>query len=96
MRTLEITAERAAQGLHERQEEGLVKPVLLPAPQPEAADVSGDGDGAAPAARPATGPSKLDLIRKVQAYGIEEGGRGSIPPARKLTEREASGGDLES
>ena len=46
----------------------------------------------------ALGISRRNLIRKVQAYGIEEGGRSSVPPASRprLAENEASGGDLES
>jgi transcriptional regulator with PAS, ATPase and Fis domain len=46
----------------------------------------------------ALGISRRNLIRKVQAYGIEEGGRGSVPPGARprLSDSDASGGDLES
>jgi NADH-quinone oxidoreductase B subunit len=63
LRTVELTAERTAQGLVEAREAELPKPPKIPAPQPEVAEAapSPNGDGAAPAA--AKPMSKIDMIR---------------------------------
>ena len=72
LRTVEIAAERTAQGLIEAREAELPKPAKIVAPQPEVetAEVSSNGPPAAPAAK---GPSKIDLIRAKA--------RGEAPPA---------------
>ncbi len=63
LRLVEITAEKTAQGLVEKREEGLVKPTMIPAPQPEVGPLrrGPTPEARAPAATKA--PSKLDLIR---------------------------------
>src|SRR4051812_19879626 len=79
LRTVEVTAERTAQGLVEAREEGLVKPAKIPAPQPEPAEgVDGQGE-AATAAAPARAPSKIDLIR-AKARGEAAGDPAAAPP----------------
>ncbi|MGC8643887.1 MAG: NADH-quinone oxidoreductase subunit NuoB, partial [Isosphaeraceae bacterium] len=72
LRTVEISAERTAQGLIEAREADLPKPPKIPAPQPEVevADATANGPSAAPAAK---APSKIDLIRAKA--------RGEAPPA---------------
>ncbi len=65
VRLLEITAEKTAQGLVEAREEGLVKPTLIPAPQPDEPEAAATPADAAPV--PAKGPSKLDMIRAKSA-----------------------------
>ncbi len=65
VRLLEVTAEKTAQGLVEAREETLVKPTLIPAPQPEVPEVV-EAVSDAPVAPKA--PSKLDLLR-AQAAG---------------------------
>jgi NADH-quinone oxidoreductase subunit C/D len=65
LRTVELTAERTAQGLVEAREAGLPKPAKIAAPQPEP-------DAPATPAEPtaARPPSKIDLIRaKAAAAG---------------------------
>ena len=66
VRLLEVTAEKTAQGLVEAREETLVKPTLIPSPQPEVVaeetPVVASDTPAAPKA-----PSKLDLIRAKSA-----------------------------
>jgi NADH:ubiquinone oxidoreductase subunit D/NADH:ubiquinone oxidoreductase subunit C len=70
LRTVEMTAERAAMGLIEAREAGLEKPLLLPAPVPAPPEPA---DEPQPAAKPV---SKLDLIRaRIQ------GGEAAAPPA---------------
>jgi NADH-quinone oxidoreductase subunit B/C/D len=70
LRTVEVAAERTAQGLVEAREAGLVKPAKIPAPQPEA-EVDGAAD--APAAPAAKTPSKIDLIRaKARGEAVAE------------------------
>jgi NADH-quinone oxidoreductase B subunit len=74
LRTVEMAAERTAQGLIQEREAGLPKPTTIPAPQPEepaASDLAAAGADAAPAAPKA--PSKIDLIRAKA--------RGEQPPA---------------
>ena len=63
LRLVEITAEKTAQGLIEAREEGLVKPTMIPAPQPEVEESEAPAE-AAPAAK---APSKIDLIRAKSA-----------------------------
>jgi NADH-quinone oxidoreductase B subunit len=61
LRTVELAAERTAEGLIEAREAELPKPTKIPAPQPEAETVEVSGNGASTtAAKP---PSKIDLIR---------------------------------
>jgi NADH-quinone oxidoreductase B subunit len=62
LRTVELSAERTAQGVIDAHEAGLPKPPKIPAPQPEVAtaDASGNGEASAPAAKPM---SKIDMIR---------------------------------
>jgi NADH-quinone oxidoreductase subunit C/D len=65
LRLLEVTAEKTAQGLVEAREETLVKPTLIPAPQPESAE-----EPETPAADTSSAPkapSKLDLLRAKSA-----------------------------
>jgi NADH-quinone oxidoreductase B subunit len=64
LRTVEIAAERTAQGLVDAREAGLVKPAKIPAPQPEPAEPS-EPQPAPAAQAPAApkAPSKIDLIR---------------------------------
>jgi NADH-quinone oxidoreductase subunit C/D len=71
LRTVELTAERTAQGLVEAREADLPKPVKIPAPQPAAAATPD-----APAAKP---PSKIDLIRAKAAAA--SGGPAATPAA---------------
>src|SRR5262249_34494780 len=62
LRTVEITAERAAMGLLDQREAELPKPAKVPAPQPESEEAApAPAQSAAPAAP--KGPSKIDLIR---------------------------------
>ena len=63
LRTVEIAAEKTAQGLVEAREAGLPKPAKIPAPQPEpeAAEPAPAPAGGEPAAPKAM--SKLDMIR---------------------------------
>src|SRR3954465_1356688 len=60
LRTVEVAAERTAQGLIEAREETLAKPAKIPAPQP---DAETPVDGAPEPTPAAKGPSKIDLIR---------------------------------
>jgi NADH-quinone oxidoreductase B subunit len=60
LRTLEITAERTAQGLVEAREEALPKPTKIPAPTPVD---PGAVEPPAAEAKPAGAKSKLDMIR---------------------------------
>src|SRR5262249_13095215 len=97
LRTLEITAERTAQGLVEAREEGLVKPAKIPAPQPPSAEVrevASEAGAGAP-----KGPSKLDLIRAKAKGDSPEAGAPAGPrpgppkpaakPAKKVKVAEA-------
>jgi NADH:ubiquinone oxidoreductase subunit D/NADH:ubiquinone oxidoreductase subunit C len=65
LRTVEIAAERTAQGLVDSREAELTKPAKIPAPQPEPAVESAQPDAAAaaPAAAAPKAPSKIDMIR---------------------------------
>jgi NADH-quinone oxidoreductase B subunit len=81
MRLLEVTAERTAQGLIEEREAGLVKPLLIPAPQPAAAAETDGAAENAPAAKPM---SKIDMIRaKARGEAVPEtpAGEGQHAPA---------------
>jgi NADH-quinone oxidoreductase B subunit len=71
LRTVEVAAERTAQGLMEAREAALVKPAKIPAPQPEsAAEAEPASDGQSAAAK---GPSKIDLIRaKARGEAVAE------------------------
>nr|WP_237170903.1 NADH-quinone oxidoreductase subunit C [Paludisphaera borealis] len=68
LRTVELAAERTAQGLVEKREEGLIKPTLIPAPQPEieagdeAAGPSVDGA----AAKPAPAPKAAKKVKRAE------------------------------
>ncbi len=78
LRQLELTAEKTAMGLLGKHEEGLPKPVKIPAPVPEQAEADAPAE-AAPAAK---GPSKLDLIRaKSLGTAPPQPGGGSAPTA---------------
>src|SRR5262249_52149275 len=70
LRTVEITAERAAMGLLDQREAELTKPAKIPAPQPER-ETEEAGTAAAPAAPKPM--SKIDMIRAKA--------RGEAPPA---------------
>jgi NADH-quinone oxidoreductase subunit B/C/D len=88
LRLLEVTAEKTAQGLIEAHEEKLVKPTLIPAPQPEVEESE------APAAEPAKGPSKADLIRAKAAGTPLPDAAPAAPapkakPAKKIKKAEA-------
>ena len=65
LRTVELSAERTAQGLVEAHEADLPKPPKIPAPQPEpiAESPDGSGNGAVGTSGAAKPPSKLDMIR---------------------------------
>ncbi len=91
LRTVEIAAERTAQGLVEAREAKLEKPakILAPQPEPEAAEAE-----TAPAADAAPkAPSKIDLIRAKAAGGSTAQPAGSPPseakpaPAAKPTKK---------
>lgn len=71
MRLVEITAERAAQGVTDAHEAGLVKPAMIPAPQPAApAEEESPAGDAAPAAKPM---SKVEMIRaKARGEAVPE------------------------
>jgi NADH-quinone oxidoreductase B subunit len=82
LRTVEIAAERTAQGLVDAREAGLTKPAKIRAPQPEQDSqeptaAPADGAGAAPKA-----PSKIDLIRaRARGEAVPTGGATAAPPA---------------
>ena len=82
LRTVEVAAERTAQGLVEAREAGLVKPAKIAAPQPEhetGPEVAIDGQSAAPA----KGPSKIDLIRaKARGEAAPEPAAAVAAPAK--------------
>jgi NADH-quinone oxidoreductase B subunit len=82
LRTVEITAERAAMGLLDQREAELPKPPKIPAPQPEP-----DSEEAAPTAAPAAAkaPSKIDMIRAKA--------RGEAAPAAVGTAAPAGNGE---
>jgi NADH-quinone oxidoreductase B subunit len=61
LRTVEVAAERTAQGLVDQREAEVPKPPKIPAPQPE--DKAAEGEPPAGAAAAPKGPSKIDLIR---------------------------------
>jgi NADH:ubiquinone oxidoreductase subunit D/NADH:ubiquinone oxidoreductase subunit C len=80
LRTVEIAAERTAQGLMDDHEATLTKPAKIAAPQPEAEPATDGQSGAAPApAAAAKGPSKIDLIR-AKARGEAAGAAPAPPP----------------
>src|SRR3954467_11024755 len=81
LRTVEVAAERTAQGLVEAREAGLVQPAKIAAPQPEA-EGAVDGQGEASAAPAAKAPSKIDLIR-AKARGEVVPEASAAPPAPK-------------
>ena len=76
LRTVEITAERAAMGLLDQHEATLPKPPKIPAPQPEPEPETAAA-APAPAAPAAKTPSKIDMIRAKA--------RGEAPPAAAPT-----------
>jgi NADH-quinone oxidoreductase subunit C/D len=92
LRTVELAAERTAQGLVEAREEGLIKPTLIPAPQAEGEPVNGAAvpplDGAA-----AKAPSKIDLIRAKArgevAADVKPAAAPTPKPAKKVKRAEA-------
>lgn len=94
LRTVELTAEKTAQGLVEAREEGLVKPVKIPAPQHEVETQSNGVPEPAPAAK---GPSKIDLIRaKAKGEVVAESNdapaaaaKPAAKPAKKVKRAEA-------
>ena len=63
LRTVEISAERTAQGLVDARESGLVKPPKIPAPQTEPESAEPEAAPAAAAAAAPKAPSKIDMIR---------------------------------
>ncbi|MFO0951583.1 MAG: NADH-quinone oxidoreductase subunit D [Isosphaeraceae bacterium] len=70
LRTVELTAERTAQGLVEAREETLTKPAKIASPQPEP---SADAPAAEAAASAPKAPSKIDLIRaKARGEAVPE------------------------
>nr|WP_237722772.1 NADH-quinone oxidoreductase subunit D [Singulisphaera acidiphila] len=94
LRTVELTAEKTAQGLVEAREEGLVKPTKIPAPQHE---VEAQANGAPEPAAVAKGPSKIDLIRaKAKGEAVAEtsdapaaAAKPAAKPAKKVKRAEA-------
>jgi NADH:ubiquinone oxidoreductase subunit D/NADH:ubiquinone oxidoreductase subunit C len=97
LRTVEVAAERTAQGLVEAREAGLVKPTKIAAPQPEA-EAALDGRDAAAPAPAAKAPSKIDLIRaKARGEAVPEASvaapaaeaRPAAKPAKKVKRAEA-------
>ncbi len=83
LRTVEITAERAAMGLLDQHEATLPKPPKIPAPQPEPeadeAPAATPSEPAAPAA--AKAPSKIDMIRAKAKAAAAPAGDGAAPAA---------------
>ena len=70
LRTVELAAERTAQGLVEAREADLPKPPKIPAPQPEAEAADAPADGRQP--RPPRPMSKIDMIRaKARGEAVE-------------------------
>ncbi len=80
LRTVEIAAERTAQGLLDTFQAGLPKPAKILAPQPEPEAAEGDGAAAEAVSAP-KGPSKLDLIRAKSRGEAAPDGAGAAPPA---------------
>ena len=75
LRLLEITAERTAQGLVEAREADLPKPLMIPAPQPEADETSVAAESSAPKTM-----SKVDMIRaKARGEAVPAAGNGETP-----------------
>ena len=91
LRTVELTAERTAQGLVEARESALPKPAKIPAPRPD--EPAGPGP---PAPAPKTA-SKVDLIRaraRGEAAPAANGGpvgapKPSAKPVKKVKQAEA-------
>nr|WP_254053731.1 NADH-quinone oxidoreductase subunit D [Singulisphaera sp. GP187] len=94
LRTVELTAEKTAQGLVEAREETLVKPTKIPAPQHEVEPHANGVPEPAPAAK---GPSKIDLIRaKAKGEAVPETNdvpaavaKPAAKPAKKVKRAEA-------
>jgi NADH-quinone oxidoreductase B subunit len=84
LRTVELAAERTAQGLVEAREESLPKPAKIPAPQPEEEPAAPSGNGAVEPSAPKP-MSKIDMIRaKARGEAVPEGAApaaASPPPA---------------
>jgi NADH-quinone oxidoreductase subunit C/D len=102
LRTVEVAAERTAQGLVEAREETLVKPAKIAAPRPESEAVAdGAADGQTEVAAASKAPSKIDLIRakaQGQTAASPVAGAGEKPapaakpagkPAKKVKRAEA-------
>jgi NADH-quinone oxidoreductase B subunit len=78
LRTVEIAAERTAQGLVEAREAQVEKPAKIPAPQPQPEPA----DEAAAAAAAAKPMSKIDMIRaKARGEAVPDGVAGAAPAA---------------
>jgi NADH-quinone oxidoreductase B subunit len=75
LRTVEVAAERTAQGLVDQREAEVPKPAKIPAPQPE--QEAPEGEPAPAAAAAPKGLSKIDLIRAKA--------RGETPPVESTT-----------
>ncbi len=72
LRTVEIAAEKTAQGLVDAREAQVVKPAKIPAPQPEPA-VTEAAEAGAPAQAPPKAMSKIEMIRAKQRGEAVEG-----------------------
>ena len=84
LRLVEVTAERAAQGLMEAREATLEKPAKIPAPRPEEKAAE---ETPAPAAQ---GPSAMDRLRARAAGQAEAGPVETKPrPVKKVKQAEA-------
>ncbi len=86
LRTVEIAAERTAQGLVEAREAGLTKPLKIAAPQPEPDSPESDAAAGAAATAAPKAPSKIDLIRaksrgETPSEGAPQGPAAEAKPA---------------
>jgi len=80
LRTVEIAAERTAQGLLDTLQAALPKPAKILAPQPEPEAAEAEASGAEPVSAPKA-PSKIDLIRAKARGEAAPEGTAPAPPA---------------
>ncbi|HKI18398.1 MAG TPA: NADH-quinone oxidoreductase subunit NuoB, partial [Isosphaeraceae bacterium] len=81
LRTVEIAAERTAQGLVDAREAALTKPAKVPAPQPEPESPAMEAAPAVGAAPAPKAPSKIDLIRAKARGETTTEGASPVPAA---------------